>query len=110
MNDEGSKCAARTIDHGLRTFDQVQNVHTTLSMVCHWGSKPVTAGFDKLTFVHPGSFFPPAVPFSNGLNTVDQIVLNPLCIALPVNDLLTVVKMDRTRQSVQTQTPPSPTV
>lgn len=108
MHDKWGKRAARAVNHRLSAFDQIQNVNTAVCMVCHRRRKPVAAGFDKLTFVHPGSFFPPSVSFSNGLNAVDQVVVNPLRIALPVNDLLPMIQMDGTRQSVQTKTPPVP--
>lgn len=68
-----------------------------MGMVSDRCRKPMATRFDKFAFVHSGSFFPPTLPFSKGFNTVDEVVVHPLRVALPVNNLLTVIQMHRTR-------------
>src|SRR5215469_9663170 len=68
----------------------------------------MAAGLDKFQFVQSGAFFPPAIAAGNQFDSIDQLALYPVGLALPLNVGGPVLEMNRTRLAVESHASPVP--
>jgi len=64
--------------------------------------------FDELALMQTGTLFTPTVALRDQLNMVDQVIAHPLGRAIPLDVLCPVSDIDRTRQTVETESAPAP--
>src|ERR1700733_11069115 len=76
-------------------------------MLRHSG-KPTPPSLDEFKFVQPGSFFCPPLTFGNRFNPIDQTLSYPVGLSFPRDICDSMIKMYRSRQTVQSETPPIP--
>src|SRR3984893_18315640 len=72
------------------------------------GSEPVPPRLDEFTFVEPGALFAPAGAFGEGINNLDQILLDPRCCPVPLDVSKPMLEMDWAWGAVQAEPSPVP--
>src|SRR5215471_11381319 len=70
--------------------------------------KPMPAGFDKFVRMQAGYFLCKTRAACNRANTIDEILLYPISVALPLDVRQAMLEVNRTRLAVQTRSAPIP--
>ena len=68
MNHKGAECICRTFNYCFFPFYQIQHIDTVSGLMGNCRREPMTAGFNKLIFVKPRTFFHPSYSLCNSLN------------------------------------------
>ncbi len=108
MHFERLERTIQAFDIRLLSFDQIEHVHVILVIDYHFVLDPQTPCFDKFQLMQPRMFLFDMVILSYRMNGIDKIFLDPFCRAIPLNVFLSVIDMDRTRQTVQADPCPVP--
>src|SRR5215470_8638487 len=108
MHWEWVEGAIRALDNDFGTFDEVQDIHSAARVVLDLSREPMASRFDKLALVQPGAFFAPFIAPGHYLLAVHQIPPDPFGPPIPLNVFLTVVDVNGSWFSIETQTAPVP--
>ncbi len=68
MHHKRLKSIGRAFNNHFIAFNQANHIYSSVGMVFHFFGEPMSAGFNKFAFVQAGTFFHPAIAFSNFLN------------------------------------------
>ena len=62
----------RAFDAGSFSFDKIQDVNTTLSVVEDWSRKPVTSSLDEFARVQASAFFRRLIVAAEDINFINE--------------------------------------
>src|SRR5271170_1777854 len=108
VNNERFERVDRTLDNRLFALDKVENIDTVTGFVKSRTCKPVSASFDKLQLVKSGALFSPSWAFRNQFYLIDEVLLDPIGVAIPGDVPQPVVNMNWPWQTIQTEPVPVP--
>ena len=108
VNNKRLERVGRALDNSLLPFDKVENIDGILSFVRRRTGEPVSTRFDKLQLVKSRPLFSPSWAFRDWFYLIDQVLLDPIGVAIPGDVHQPVVEMNRPRQPIHAYSLPIP--